>query len=57
MKSVTSTSPSAVVQRVTRTSVSPSYLRVAVARGSAGASSQRPWSTEPRSAPNTDGES
>ena len=54
MSSVTSTSPSSVVQRVTSVKVSVSYERTAVAAASAGLSSHLPWSASPSSAPNTE---
>jgi hypothetical protein len=57
MRSVTSTTPVGVSQRVTSTNVSSRYRRVAVAVASAGAISHRPASWSPRSAPNVEAES
>jgi hypothetical protein len=57
MQSTTVTTPSAVVNVVSRTRLSGRYWRVVRTTGSSGVRSQRPWSSVPRSAAKQAGES
>jgi hypothetical protein len=57
MKSITRTLPVAVVCVVSRTNVSPQYVRAGAVAAPAGASSQRPLAASPRSAVKTASES
>src|SRR3990170_2111915 len=57
MRSMTSASPLAVTQRVTRMKVSGRYERLVAVTSPDGANSQRPWCSSPSTAPKVDGES
>ena len=54
MKSISATTPSAVVSSVSSTAVSPRYQRRTAVTGVAGARSHRPWSGVPSKAANPD---
>ena len=57
IRSSSTTSPSAVVNVVSSSAVPSTYLRLVDSTSSAGASSQRPWSSVPSSAAKQAGES